>query len=336
MTFERRAAPAAPFTAPFTVRPESPVERLARLVVRIAVIVPCRNEEATVAKVVTDFRQALPEAEIYVYDNGSTDRTAELADEAGALVRHEPRPGKGNAVRRAFADVDADVYLLVDGDDTYDAEAARGMVEALVGERLDFVNAARRHESAAAYRPGHAFGNRMLTGTVATLFQSRLRDMLSGYKALSRRFVKSFPLVSTGFELETELMVHALELGMPMREVEAAYRERPANSASKLRTFRDGARILLTILRLVESERPLAFFAGASAVLAALSLGLAAPVVSAFFATGLVERFPTAMLAGFLGAVSVFSLFAGLILDQTRRMRHEVKRLFYLGLTPRG
>jgi glycosyltransferase involved in cell wall biosynthesis len=326
----------APAATMFPGLAETPVERLARVALRVAVIVPCHNEEAAVAGVVAGFHAALPSADIYVYDNASTDRTAEIAAEAGAIVRHEPRKGKGNAVRRAFADVDADVYLLVDGDDTYDASAAPLMLETLVGERLDFVNAARRHENAAAYRPGHATGNRLLTGTVAKLFQSDVRDMLSGYKALSRRFVKSFPLVSSGFELETEMMVHALELGMPMRELEAPYRERPANSASKLRTYRDGARILMTIFRLVESERPFAFFAGIAGLFAALSLGFGLPVVSEFLATGLVERFPTAFLAGFLGVLSVFSLFAGLILDQTRRMRHELKRLFYLGLTPRA
>jgi glycosyltransferase involved in cell wall biosynthesis len=314
---------------------QSPLERLARVSPHVAVVVPCRNEQATVAKVVADFRAALPGAEIYVYDNASDDRTSQLAAEAGATVRHEPRRGKGNAVRRAFADIDADIYVLVDGDDTYDAGAAADMVAALSAESLDFVNGARRHQSAAAYRPGHAFGNRMLTGAVARLFHSDVRDMLSGYKVLSRRFVKSFPMVSSGFELETELMVHALELGMPMRETETAYRERPANSTSKLRTFRDGARILLTIFKLVETERPLAFFSGVAAVLTLLSLGLGLPVVVEFFATGLVERFPTAMLSGFLGVLAVFSLFAGLILDQTRRMRHELKRLFYLGLTPR-
>lgn len=313
-----------------------PLERLARVSVRVAVIAPCYNEEAAIAKVVDDFRAALPAAEIYVYDNNSTDRTADVAREAGAVVRFEPRQGKGNAVRRAFSDVDADVYVLVDGDDTYDANAAAGMVELLVGEQLDYVNGARRHESEAAYRPGHAFGNRMLTGAVAHLFQSDIRDMLSGYKVLSRRFVKSFPLISAGFELETELMVHALELAMPMREVETRYKERPANSVSKLRTWRDGARILLTIFRLVESERPLAFFTLIAALLATLSLGLGVPVVAEFFATGLVDRIPTAMLAGFIGVLSVFSLFAGLILDQTRRMRHEMKRLFYLGMGPRG
>jgi glycosyltransferase involved in cell wall biosynthesis len=322
--------------AKFTVTPQTPVERLARLATRVAVIVPCHNEEATVASVVAGFRTALPSADIYVYDNASTDRTADVAEAAGAIVRHEPRKGKGNAVRRAFADVDADVYLLVDGDDTYDASASALMVETLVSERLDFVNAARRHENAAAYRLGHATGNKLLTGTVAKLFRADVRDMLSGYKALSRRFVKSFPLVSAGFELETEMMVHALELGMPMREIDSAYRERPANSASKLRTYRDGARILLTIFRLAESERPLAFFAGTAGVLAVAALGLGLPVVSEFFTTGLVARFPTAMLAGFLGVLSVFSLFAGLILDQTRRTRHEIKRLFYLGLTPRA
>ncbi len=312
------------------------VARLAQLAVRVAVIVPCRNEESAVEKVVRDFRAALPQADIYVYDNGSTDRTAELATSAGALVRHEPRRGKGNAVRRAFSDVDADVYLLVDGDDTYDASTAPRMVEMLVSEQLDCVNAARRHTTAAAYRPGHTVGNRLLSGAVGSIFGRQVSDMLSGYKALSRRFVKSFPLLSSGFELETELLIHALELSMPMREIEASYKERPANSASKLRTYRDGIRILMTIVRLAETERPLAFFGTGAALLAAASLGLGIPVIGEFVATGLVERFPTAMLSGFLGVLAVFSLFAGLILDQTRRMRQELKRLFYLGMTPRS
>jgi glycosyltransferase involved in cell wall biosynthesis len=296
----------------------------------IAVIIPCLNEEAAIGAVVRDFRAALPSATIYVYDNGSTDHTADSAREAGAVVRFEPLRGKGNVVRRMFADVEADVYVLVDGDDTYDASVAPALIERLVSGQLDMVNGARVTEVEAAYRPGHQFGNALLTGMVARIFGDRFKDILSGYRVLSRRFVKSFPALSTGFETETELTVHALELRMPVAEIETAYKERPAGSASKLRTFRDGFRILRTILILLKEERPLAFFTAAFAILAAVAIALAIPILVTYERTGLVPRFPTAILAMGTMLLAFLSLTCGLVLDTVSRGRRELKRVAYL------
>ena len=296
----------------------------------IAVIIPCLNEEASIGAVVRDFRAALPSATIYVYDNGSTDHTADSAREAGAVVRFEPLRGKGNVVRRMFADVEADVYVLVDGDDTYDASVAPALIERLVSGQLDMVNGARVTEVEAAYRPGHQFGNALLTGMVARIFGDRFKDILSGYRVLSRRFVKSFPALSTGFETETELTVHALELRMPVAEIETAYKERPAGSASKLRTFRDGFRILRTILILLKEERPLAFFTAAFAILAAVAIALAIPILVTYERTGLVPRFPTAILAMGTMLLAFLSLTCGLVLDTVSRGRRELKRVAYL------
>jgi glycosyltransferase involved in cell wall biosynthesis len=296
----------------------------------VAVIIPCLNEEAAIGAVVRDFRAALPDAAIYVYDNGSTDRTFERARAAGAVVRVETLRGKGNVVRRMFADVDADVYVLVDGDDTYDASAAPKLIERLVSQQLDMVNGARVTEIQGAYRAGHRFGNALLTGMVAFIFGDRFKDILSGYRVLSRRFVKSFPALSTGFETETELTVHALELRMPIAEVETAYKDRPAGSASKLRTFRDGFRILKTIVELLKEERPLAFFASLFAILALASISLAAPILITYERTGLVPRFPTAILATGTMLLAFLSLTCGLILDTVSRGRRELKRLAYL------
>lgn len=299
---------------------------------RIAVLIPCFNEEAAIASVIADFKSALPTADIFVYDNNSTDNTREVALDAGAIVRSEQLQGKGNVVRRMFADVEADAYVLVDGDGTYDATSAPRMVEMLLQQSLDMVNGARVATTAQAYRPGHAFGNRLLTGTVAAIFGDRIKDMLSGYRVLSRRFVKSFPALATGFETETELTVHALELRLPIAEVDTPYRDRPAGSQSKLRTFRDGFRILRTILLLVKEERPLMFFSTVGSVLVAVSLILALPLLSEYLATGLVPRFPTAILATGLMIVAFTSFVTGLILDTVTLSRREMKRLHYLAL----
>lgn len=299
---------------------------------RIAVLIPCFNEEAAIGRVVADFRAALPEATIHVYDNNSTDRTAAVARAAGAVVRNEALQGKGNVVRRMFADVEADIYVLVDGDDTYEAAAAPRMVALLREQGLDMVTGARRGGGEAAYRPGHRFGNRVLTGLVASVFGNRVSDMLSGYRVFSRRFVKSFPALAGGFETETEFTVHALELGMPIGEVPTAYKERPPGSASKLNTIRDGVRILRTILVLVKEERPLPFFGLAALALLLAGLGLFVPVLLTYLETGLVPRLPTAVLSLGLVLLSFLSLACGLILDTVTRGRKEAKRIAYLAI----
>jgi hypothetical protein len=296
----------------------------------VAVLVPCYNESATIAEVVKDFQVNLPYALIYVYDNGSTDATANIAVDCGAIVREEPLRGKGNVVRRMFADVEADIYVMVDGDGTYDATAARAMVERLLRDRLDMVNCARIPSADGAYRPGHQFGNQLLTGLVARVFGKRMSDMLSGYRVMSRRFVKSFPALSTGFEIETEITVHALELRAPIAEMSARYFERPQGSASKLHTISDGMRILRLIVHLVKEERPLQLFSTIFATLMVISLALGVPVVMQFLRTGLVGRLPTALLATGLMILAFLNLFCGLVLDTVTRGRREMKRLTYL------
>jgi glycosyltransferase involved in cell wall biosynthesis len=297
---------------------------------RVAVLVPCFNEEDSIGAVVRDFRQSLPDAAIYVYDNNSTDRTIEVAREHGAVVREERQQGKGHVVRRMFADIEADIFILVDGDDTYDAAAAPKLVRHLLDNGLDMITAKRVAVSDDAYRFGHVFGNRLLTGLVAHSFGRRVSDLLSGYRVLSRRFVKSFPLLAGGFEIETELTVHALELGMPQDEIETEYRERPEGSESKLNTYRDGARILKMILVLLKEERPLAFFSAVFALLAVTSVVLAWPVFIEFFETGLVPRIPTAILSTGIMLLAFLSLTCGFILDTVTRGRRELKRLSYL------
>ena len=297
----------------------------------IAVLVPCYNEELTIAKVVGDFRQHLPDARIYVYDNNSRDRTAEIAAACGAIVRHEPMQGKGHVVRRMFADVDADVYVMVDGDATYDAASAPKLVRKLIEENLDMVVATRLHaEASDAFRAGHHFGNRVLTGLVSLLFGDRFKDMLSGYRVFSRRFVKSFPALARGFETETELAVHCLTIRMPVAEVETPYYSRPQGSVSKLSTYRDGWRILMTAIRLLKAERPVLFFSFISFVLATAAIVLAIPVVLTFMETGLVPRLPTALLSASLMILAFLSLVAGLILANVTEGRREQKRLLYL------
>lgn len=297
---------------------------------RIAVLVPCYNEAVTVAKVVEDFRAALPAAEICVFDNNSTDRTAAIAREHGARVQHVGLQGKAHVVRRLFADVEADIYVMVDGDDTYHAASAPALVQCLREGAHDMVVAVRRHEVEAAYRAGHVLGNRMLTGFLSRLFGCPCRDILSGYRVFSRRFAKSFPVLTAGFDIETELTVHALEMKMSIGEVETPYKERPAGSFSKLSTYKDGYRILTTMLRLFSAERPLTFFGLMAAALALAGLGLGVPVILEYMQTGLVPRFPTAILATGLMILSALSGFAGLILDTVTRGRRELKMLAYL------
>jgi glycosyltransferase involved in cell wall biosynthesis len=303
---------------------------------RIAVLLPCYNEEAAIAQTVADFRAALPDAIVYVYDNNSKDRTVEIAREAGAIVRSEKMQGKGNVVRRMFADVEADVYVMADGDATYEAAAAPELVRMLVDDNLDMVVGARKSEVEEAYRRGHRFGNAMLTGMLARLFGRSFTDILSGYRIFSRRFVKSFPVLSAGFEIETEISVHALELKMPVAEKVTAYAARPEGSESKLSTYRDGWRILNTIIKLFRIERPLAFFGGIGGVFALLSVLLSIPLILTYLDTGLVPRFPTAILSTGLMILGVLSLCCGLILDTVVRGRLEVRRLSYLSYPAPG
>jgi glycosyltransferase involved in cell wall biosynthesis len=303
---------------------------------RIAVLLPCYNEEAAIAQTVAAFRAALPDAAIYVYDNNSSDRTREMAGEAGAIVRSERMQGKGNVVRRMFADIDADIYVMADGDSTYDASAAPELVRRLVDEQLDMVVGARKSEIEQAYRRGHRLGNRIFTGLLASLFGRTFSDIFSGYRVFSRRFVKSFPALSRGFETETEISVHALELAMPVGEVVTAYGARPEGSQSKLSTYRDGWRIMRTILHLFRIERPVLFYGGIAAFLAGLGIILAIPLAITYAETGLVPRFPTAILVTGLMIVAALSFFCGLILDTVVRGRREVRRLHYLSLPAAG
>jgi len=298
----------------------------------IAVILPCYNEEAAIGQTVRDFRAALPSAKVYVYDNNSKDRTAEVARAAGAIVRTEMRQGKGNVMRRMFADVEADIYVLADGDDTYDAAAAPALIRKLVDEGLDIVTGRRVHSEAAAYRAGHVLGNRLLTGLTSLMFNVRLGDMLSGYRVMSRRFVKSFPFTAEGFGIETELTVHAVRLMMPMAEVDTAYKERPVGSVSKLSTYRDGFKILFTIAQMLREERPLLFFSAIAFVFALAALILGTSIVIEFVHTGLVPRLPTAVLATGLMLIAFLSVMSGLILDTVTRGRWANKRLSYLSI----
>ena len=297
---------------------------------RIAVILPCYNEEAAITETIAGFRSALPDATVYVYDNNSRDRTAELARAAGVVVRTERQQGKGHVVRRMFADVDADVYVMADGDLTYDPGAAPEMVRMLVEEQLDMVVGTRQHEAKEAYRGGHVTGNRLFTGLLAGLFGRSFTDIFSGYRVFSRRFVKSFPVLSEGFEIETEISVHALELRMPVGEVATSYGARPEGSASKLSTYRDGWRILKTIGTLYRVERPVLFYGGIAALLMVTAIILAVPLFLTYLDTGLVPRFPTAILATGMVIIAVLSFFAGLILDTVTRGRREIRRLAYL------
>lgn len=301
---------------------------------RVAVLVPCYNEALTIAAIVRDFNKFLPEAVVYVFDNNSTDDTIRIAREAGAVVRAVPLQGKGNVIRRMFADVEADVYVMVDGDDTYDASVAQQLIDRLLDDGLDMVVGKRVAEEQEAYRFGHRFGNRLLTGCVATVFGNTFSDMLSGYRVFSRRYVKSFAAHSAGFETETELTVHALELRMPVSEVETVYKSRPEGSVSKLSTYKDGIRILWMIIRLYKNERPLYFFALGALVTALIALGLAVPLVNTYMHTGLVPRLPTALLCVGLGLLSGLLLTCGMVLDTVTKGRVEQKRFAYLAIPP--
>ena len=303
---------------------------------RIAVLLPCFNEEAAIGATVRGFRDALPGATVYVYDNNSRDRTREVAAEAGAVVRTERQQGKGHVVRRMFADIDADVYVMADGDLTYDPKAAPAMVDMLVADQLDMVVGTRRHEERDAYRGGHVLGNKLFTGLLSSLFGRSFSDIFSGYRAFSRRFVKSFPVLSEGFEIETEMSVHALELRMPVGEVETAYGARPEGSHSKLSTYGDGWRILKSIVNLYRVERPVLFYGSIGALLVIAAIILAVPLVQTYLKTGLVPRFPTAILVTGMVIVAVLCFFAGLILNTVTRGRREMRRLAYLSLSAPG
>jgi glycosyltransferase involved in cell wall biosynthesis len=297
---------------------------------RIAVLIPCYNEESTIPRVVRDFRRALPEAVVYVYDNNSRDRTCDVARTAGAVIGFEKMQGKGNVIRRMFADVEADIYVIVDGDDTYDATAAPRLVSLLWDNQLDMVSARRLSDERNAYRAGHRFGNRLLSGMIHVIFSDRCRDVLSGYRVLSRRFVKSFPALTQGFDIEAELTIHALELNMPIMEVDSAYKARPKGSISKLHTYRDGVRICWTIFYLLKEERPFRFFGIIFLVLVLFSAAISVPIFVTYFETGLVPRFPTAVLATGLMLLSFMSLACGLVLDTVTLGRREAKRMRYL------
>lgn len=302
---------------------------------KIALIVPCYNEGLTIFNVVTRFKQAMPELELFVFDNNSKDNTIAEAQRAGAMVISVKHKGKGNVVRRMFADVDADIYIMVDGDNTYEAEAVHQLVDKLIDEQLDMVVGCRQvspEVASLAYRSGHQWGNKMLTGTVMKIFGGQFTDMLSGYRAFSRRYAKSFPALSQGFETETELTVHALQLRMPYGEVMTVYSERPEGSVSKLSTYRDGFRILYMIIRLFMREKPFVFFGLIGSVCALASILLGIPVINDFLQTGLVPRLPTAVLATSLMMIAILSIFTGLILDSTTISRQEMKRLFYLNI----
>ena len=298
--------------------------------IRVAVLLPCYNEEAAIAETVAGFRAALPDAAIYVYDNNSRDRTVELARAAGAIIRTERQQGKGHVVRRMFADIDADVYVMADGDLTYDPRAAPEMVRMLLADQLDMVVGTRQHQAVEAYRGGHVLGNRLFTGLLSGLFGRSFSDIFSGYRIFSRRFAKSFPVLSAGFEIETEMSVHALELRMPVGELATAYGARPEGSASKLSTWRDGWRILRTIGTLYRVERPVLFYGGVGVLLMLAAVVLAVPLVLTYLDTGLVPRLPTAILVTGMTIVAVLCVFAGLILDTVTRGRREMRRLAYL------
>jgi glycosyltransferase involved in cell wall biosynthesis len=297
---------------------------------RIAAIVPCHNEALAIAKVVADLRAAVPQMDIYVYDNASTDDTVAIALQAGATVRHEHTKGKGNVVRRAFADVDADVYVLIDGDDTYAAADLPEMIDTLLRGPYDHVLGVRRQDEEGAYRPGHALGNKAFNLLVSGVFKSDVSDMLSGYRVFSRRFVKSFPALSREFEIETELTVHAMSLRVPQVEVPVGFKDRPTGSESKLRTYHDGFRILSLIVGLIRHERPMLFYGLAGALLAVAGFIVGIPVIVDYASTGLVPRLPTAVLALGIVIVAFLSWMIGLVLDGVLKSRREISRLNYL------
>ena len=308
----------------------TPAPRASAQLGRIAVVLPCYNEATAIAHTVKEFQDALPDATIYVIDNASTDTTSKVASEAGAIVIAEPLRGKGNAVRRAFAAIDADIYVMADGDGTYDASPAPQLVAILRNEHLDMVVGKRRHIDEDAYRRGHQFGNQLFCSLLKLLFGSNMTDIFSGYRVFTRRFVKSFPALSTGFEIETEMSVHATALRLSVKEVACDYRPRMTGSVSKLRTYRDGGRILMSMTRLFRHHRPLIFFGGLAALCLTIAVILFLPILIAFLETGLVMRIPTVILCTGLVLIAALLVTSGLILDTTTKTQLEIRRLLYL------
>lgn len=297
---------------------------------RVAVLIPCFNESKTIVNVINDFRQEIPDAAITVYDNGSEDNTLILAKQANAIVKVVPERGKGQVIRRMFADIDADIYVMVDGDATYDAKSVGGAIELLTTQMLDMVICVRHSCEKSAYRAGHILGNKLFNKAIQWLFGHLSQDVCSGYRVFSRRFVKSFPIVSQGFEIEAEMTIHALQLGLPVGEIETPYRGRPKGSMSKLNTLRDGGRIFWMILWLFISNKPMALFGWLFAVFVMLALALGLPIVVDFIHTGLVPKIPTAILAASLGILSSICLACGIVLDSVSKARLETKRFWYL------
>ncbi|MFT4234132.1 MAG: glycosyltransferase [Microbacterium sp.] len=296
----------------------------------VAAIVPCYNEEFAIAKVVTDLKSAVPDIDVYVYDNNSSDRTAAVARNAGAIVRFEARRGKGNVIRRAFADVDADIYVMVDGDDTYDAGALPRMIETLRRGPYDHVLGVRKQQTETAYRPGHDLGNRAFSRLVGTVFGDDVSDMLSGYRVMSRRFVKSFPAASREFEIETELTVHVMSIRAPQTEVRVGFRDRPKGSESKLRTYHDGLRILSLVVQLIRHEKPALFYGIVGLIVIAAGLALGIPVFVEYAANGVVDRLPTAVAAVGCVILGALAITAGIVLKGVLQVRREQSRLIYL------
>ena len=296
----------------------------------ISILIPCYNEEKTIAKVVSDCKKYIPEANIYVYDNNSTDKTIQMAQKAGAIVHKETMQGKGNVVRRMFADIDADIYVMIDGDATYDVSSIPNLIKILKEENLDMVVGARKEAGENCYRIGHRFGNKVLTKLVEVFLQYKLQDMLSGLRVFSKRYVKTFPAESRGFEIETELTVYALSRRLPIKEVQTKYFSRPQGSYSKLSTYKDGSQILKTIALLIKEERPLLFFSIVAFIIFVIGLGLAVPIFIEFKNTGLVPRFPTAILASSLMVCSLISFFIGVVLDTVVAAKKEISRAIYL------
>jgi glycosyltransferase involved in cell wall biosynthesis len=300
---------------------------------RIAVLLPCYNEEAAIGGTVSAFKAALPDADIYVYDNNSTDDTIAMAKAAGAIVRQEPFQGKGNVVRRMFADIDADVYVMADGDMTYDPTAAPALIARLMDGQLDMVVGSRVETATQSYRRGHRLGNRVFNLITTSLFHSHFSDIFSGYRVFSSRFVKSFPASSSGFEIESELTVHALDLKLRTAEVPLPYGKRPPNSVSKLSTYRDGIRILWMLIGMYRMVSPMRFYGAIATVFALASLALGAPIVHTWLETGLVPRFPTAIMAAAIAQLAALMLVCGLIVDSVSDARREMKRMRYLDLS---
>jgi glycosyltransferase involved in cell wall biosynthesis len=298
----------------------------------IAVLIPCFNEELSIKQVILDFQKFLPQAKIYIYDNNSTDKTVHIAKAMGVIVRLEKKQGKGHVVYRMFGDIEADYYIMVDGDGTYDISKAPQMINILITECCDIVNGKRMESALENYRKGHRFGNWMLTGIVAAIFSAQFTDMLSGYKAFSKKFVKSFPSLSRGFEIETQITIHALEMNLPVREIETKYINRIEGSESKLNTYKDGIKILYAIGLLFIREKPFIFFGTIGLVLAAIMLILFIPIYNLYLLTGLVPKFPTLILISGLGVSSLICLVTGLITESLTTARKEVKRLSYLSI----